>query len=242
MLVVPVLMTALSLSAPSPARASDAGSFVAGTVLGMLMRGAFDRDYPRGYSFTYSGEPMWYYYPSVGVYGFPLDAGPYPYHQRWWENAGNYQGRLVLVPARYPGSGERRVLRYMIGTRGPIFLMPTDSRWANSSEYCASCVENRIEPRLYAQYRWEPSLELERYRRPATGWYNGPGPEGYPGREPGQKPPPELSRPVHPGDQGAPTKQPKQPKGGKKGDGSKGDGSKGDGGKGDGGGGKTSND
>ncbi len=203
MLLAPVLMTALALTAPRPAPASDAGSLVAGTVLGMLMGGAFDRDYPRGFSFNYSGEPTWYYYPSTGAYAFPPDAGPYPYNQRWWESAGNYEGRPVYVPARYPGSGERQALRYTIGNLGPIFLMPTDSRWGGSDEYCATCMDNRIEPRLFGQYRWEPSLELGTYRRPPTGWYNGPGPDWYAGRDQGQRPALEVSHPARPDNQGA---------------------------------------
>ncbi len=202
-LLVPVLLVGLALGTPRPVRADDTGAFAGGAILGMLLSGTFDRDYPRGYSFRYTGEPTWYYYPSTGVYGFPPDAGPYPYNQRWWENAGNYQGRLVLMPARYPGSGERRALHYAIGNLGPIFLMPNDPRWARSTEYCADCVDNRIEPRLYGQYRWEPSLELGTYRRPATGWYNGPGPDWYSGREPDQRPLLEVGRPARADDSGA---------------------------------------
>ncbi len=224
MLLAPVLVTALAFGTPRPAQASDTGSFITGAVLGMLMGGAFDRDYPRGYSFKYSGEPTWYYYPSTGAYAFPPDAGPYPYNQRWWESAGRYEGRPVFVPARYPGSGARQALRFAIGSRGPIFLMPNDSRWG--AQYCANCYDSHIEPRLYGQYRWEPSLELRTYRRPPTGWYNGPGPDWYAGRDRESKPAPEVSRPARPDDRGAPgPKHPKRDKpAGDKGAGGKGDG------------------
>jgi len=113
----------VALGTPRLAKANDTGAFIGGLVAGALLSGIFDRDYPRGIS--YSGEPVWYFYPQVGVYAFPTWARPYPYGQRYWILRTDFQGRPVFVPAPFAPYGPSQVVRFRIGRGGPIFLLQT---------------------------------------------------------------------------------------------------------------------
>jgi len=195
-LLVPVLVAGLALSAPPPAYAGDTDAFIGGAIVGALLSGAFDRDYPPGsltfgrgygqggrggfYGYCARGygcgdeRPVWFYYPEAGVFAFPGFARPYPYGIRWWQFAGRYRGRLVFVPAMYQGWGGREALRFP--AQRPIFVLPTQ-QYAGYGGYPGyggyggwgyGWQPYGAQP---PQMRdWEPSPTLQYYRPPTQGW------------------------------------------------------------------------
>ena len=143
-LLAPVLMVGLALGTSPPARANDAGAFIGGAILGALLTGAFDRDYPGGIGGYNTGgygtggygtggygaggrwygdeRLTWFYYPESGVFALRAATRPYPYGIRSWQFAGRYRGRMVFVPAMYQGWGYRETVRFP--TQRPMFVLP----------------------------------------------------------------------------------------------------------------------
>jgi hypothetical protein len=209
-LLVAVLVTGFALGTPRPARANDTGAFLAGAVLGFLVDNAFDRDYPRG--FTYGdrggygygagyghigGTPVWFSWPASGVFALPRQAQPYPYGHRWWEFAGTFRGRPVFLPAVREPFGYRQVAPF---PRQPIFVHPQyAARWHGSNWGVYGRFGNRWD--VFGRYGWVPAPRLRTYRVPSGGfWYNGPDPDDwYEGREHGWRPRPDTKREGRPG-------------------------------------------
>jgi hypothetical protein len=99
LLMVPVLAVGLALGTSRPARAAGTAASIGGAILGSLLNGQFDRDYPPGsitfgrgygpggqngyYGYCARGygcgneRPVWFYYPGAGVFAFPGSASPY---------------------------------------------------------------------------------------------------------------------------------------------------------------------